>query len=265
MTVSLVARPSAATSERSASTGPRARRAAPSLTGYHCVDHGAPRARVYTAIRRRPGAVTRTVVRSPRSTSPGASIPSGGRSVPRQARTGCSTARHPSGALDASATHVTAAAAATRAQAPARRRALRWVSGASADPPERLSLARRATRSAAPRRPRGPECSTSSAPCRAPARSDRSRSMVRETAERVTAPRNQKVVRAVAAAMTASATAQTKNGTAGDSASHRASPRSATAAASTKATPAHASATPCAAVARPRRPRSRSTSSATVT
>ncbi len=81
--MSLIARPSLATSVRSASSGPSSALARPSATASEAVRHAAPVAREESVIARRPGAAMPIRIVSPRITARRAeSMPIGGSSVP---------------------------------------------------------------------------------------------------------------------------------------------------------------------------------------
>ncbi len=258
-TVSLVVRPSVAYSTRSASNGPSTSTALSPASASALVRHELPVTRSATVTRRRPGARTVSVTFSPRSTERGASLivtpPS---SVPFQALTGCSNARHPSGAADAAETSATIPNAAKPSPAIARRPTSRRSAGASVGSP---SPVRRPATCSAFSRPSTPTSATSSAPRTEPARNRRSSSTARAMratdVSRANRPRSQRPPATAAA----TASPHPRKGVTRGSDSHRLSPSAIVATSRTSATPASTSALPPAVSCRAMPRRSRSTRS----
>ena len=167
------ARPSFTRTAIGAETAPSARVASPSARTARVVSRQAsPSVRREMVTRLRPSARTRNDTGMPRGTSVGScSKPSDGKSVPRQARTGCTVAAKPSGATRAdheSAATVMAAATPAKVTARPRRCATCGASAPGAN--------RRAT-SCEARAPSAPVAATSNAPRSDPERNACSRSM----------------------------------------------------------------------------------------
>ena len=261
--VSLVARPSLATSARSASTAASVTTARPSVPTVSSVSrHPAPVSRQRTVTSRRPVAVTPKVTADPRASRGGASVSaSAGSNVPRQAATGFINALQPS----ARRSHDPPASAITFANAMVEKAAVRssrWrcagagvaCTAASAFP---IDSAARATNTP-------PSCATSSRPVSAPRRSRCSSSIARATACAVVRSAMRCPSRRARSAVPMIAVPQTANGTSGGSSSQRPRESHIAPAVSSATAAARGASTPATRAMREARAVSRSTRSSTL-